>query len=361
MRSCSIRQRFLRKVILLGGFCFLMNLFFLQYCSGLEIKTVTCAANRLLMREGPSQKKSVKGYLEKGETAFVIRETTPIVKIDHLDGSWWKAMDSKGTVGWVFSGYLKPSMPFFVTQGNFDQAIGEQFIRARFWDFSPRVEIPKGGWPPDPPDSLSESETQIVLSNILLANLVQPGDPDLIAKITISPLELSEYEKRHPAYRRFTECVFVLANAGSFIIQSAEHGSDMGESEINKIQVDRLIPGENDQIIIDSAYHGEDGGGEMLSVYAYNQESHSIDRVADFSTFEGGFGSGCGAISTVTKSLEWLPNERGGKKLVLHRNHSVDRESEPDCISKGDFDEIYDWENGALVLSTTVVTNPRKE
>lgn len=360
MKSCSIRQRFLRKVILPGIFCFLINLFFLQYCSGLEIKTVTCVASRLLMRAGPSQKESVKGHLEKGETAYVVHETTPHVKIDQLDGSWWKIMDSKGTVGWVFSGYLKPSMPFFVTQGNFDQAIGEQYIRARFWDFSPRVEIPKGGWPPNPPDSLSEGETQIVLSDTRLANLIQPGDLDLIAKITVSPLELSEDERRYPAYRRFIECVFVLANSGSFIIQSAEHGGE-GESEINKIQVDRLIPGKNDQIIIESASHGEDGGGEFLSIYAYNNESHSIDRVARFSTFEGGFGSVCGAISTVTKSLEWLPNERGGKKLILHRNHSVDRESEPDCISKGDFDEIYDWENGALVLSTTVVTNPRKE
>ena len=62
---------------------------------------------RLRMRSMPDKSGRVVGYLAKGEAVSVLQKSSSTVEVEGIMDSWYDVINSSGTHGWVFGGYLK--------------------------------------------------------------------------------------------------------------------------------------------------------------------------------------------------------------------------------------------------------------
>jgi hypothetical protein len=62
---------------------------------------------RLRQRASPDAYSHIVGYLAKGESVDVVRQSTFSTKVGDTTDSWYEVVTSSGVKGWVFGYYLQ--------------------------------------------------------------------------------------------------------------------------------------------------------------------------------------------------------------------------------------------------------------
>jgi hypothetical protein len=62
--------------------------------------------SRLRLRETPNTGAPIVGYLAKGESAAIVDKSTFTSLVNDHKDYWFQVLNSTGTKGWVFGGYL---------------------------------------------------------------------------------------------------------------------------------------------------------------------------------------------------------------------------------------------------------------